>query len=175
MKRIRLIGVFVCPFVLPGVFAYAQAQRPALKINLGAWELSTNLDVASASVDTSKMTPEQKARVEAMMRARANGGAITRKSCVTQEDYNKGNFLDEDPAGMKCTRTITTNTATVFEATRTCTGDNGSRSEHVRIEATSPASLTMKSTVAGTRGGRPINANVVMNAKWLGADCTGIK
>src|SRR5438477_5640403 len=123
--------------------AVAYAQAPALKLNLGAWEVSTTVDLGGQlpGVDTSKMTPEQKARIEALAQARNGQAPRVSKTCITKENFQKGALLSDDDSGLKCTQTIATNTATLFESTRTCTGEGASRTSHARMEASTPTSL----------------------------------
>jgi hypothetical protein len=175
MNRVYRVSLFGALAISLTVIAWAQA--PALKINLGAWEITMAIDMAGQmpGVDPSKVTPDQQAALDAMMRARGNQPPRTRKSCVTKENLQKGTFLDNDDADMKCTRTFTTNTSTTIDQTITCTGDAASRTSHLRIDAPSPTNFIAKATNTSTRNNRTMTVNATMTGKWLGADCTGIK
>jgi uncharacterized protein DUF3617 len=155
----------------------ASAQAPALKINLGAWEVAMAVDVAGQmpGVDPSKLTPEQQARIDAMTKARGSQPPRVRKTCVTKENLQKGTFLDNDDTGMKCTSTVTANTSTMLDETVTCTGDNASRTSHIHIDAPSPANFSAKASNTSTQNNRTMTVNATMTGKWLSADCTGIK
>ena len=155
----------------------ASAQTPALKINLGAWEVAMAVDLAGQmpGVDPSKLTPEQQARIDAMAKARGNQPPRVRKTCVTKENFQKGTFLDNDDGDMKCTRTLSANTSTTIDQTITCKGDNVSRTTHLHIDAPSPTTFTAKATNTSTQNNRTMTVNATMTGKWLSADCTGIK
>ena len=175
MNRLYRVSTFGALAIALAVIASAQA--PALKINLGAWEVATAIDMAGQmpGVDSSKLTPEQQARIDAMAKARGNQPPRTRKTCVTKENFQKGTFLDNDDADMKCTRTLSANTSTMIDQTITCTGDNASRTAHFHIDAPSPTNFTARATNTSTRDNRTMRVNATMTGKWLGADCTGIK
>jgi Protein of unknown function (DUF3617) len=174
MNRAGRVSLFGALAISLAVIAAAQA--PALKINLGAWEVAMAVDMAGQMPgDTSKLTPEQQAAIDAMAKARGNQPSRTRKTCVTKENFQKGTFLDNDDADMKCTRTLAANTATAIDQTITCTGDNASRTSHLRIDASSPTNFTARATTTSTRNNRTMTVNATMTGKWLGTDCTGIK
>ncbi len=100
MNRAGRVSLFGALAISLAVIAAAQA--PALKINLGAWEVAMAVDVAGQMPgDTSKLTPEQQAAIDAMAKARGNQPSRTRKTCVTKENFQKGTFLDNDDADMK--------------------------------------------------------------------------
>ena len=170
----------VCAFALlsaclAATLAYAQA--PALKINLGAWEVTTAVDLGGMppGIDTSKMTPEQKARAEALAQSRPAQPPRVTKTCITKENVQRGAILGDDDPTMKCTQTFASNTPTLLDTTRTCTGEGVSRTSHTRMETTAATSLKATVNTSSVRNGRTIMVNVVVTGKWLGADCSGIK
>ncbi len=169
----------VCAFALvsAGVAAaVAYAQAPALKINFGAWEVTTAVDLGGLpGVDTSKMTPEQKARAEAMAKARGSQPPRVTKTCITRENWQRGAILSDDDPSLKCTQTFASNTPALLDTTRTCTGEGVSRTSHTRMEAASSSALKATVNTSSVRNGRTITVNAVVTGKWLGADCTGIK
>lgn len=175
MNRVYRVSLFGALAISLAVIASAQA--PALKINLGAWEVATAVDMAGQmpGADSSKLTPEQQAAIDAMTKARGNQPPRTHKTCVTKENFQKGTFLDNDDTDMKCTRTLTANTSTMIDQTITCTGQNASRTSHLHIDAPSPTNFTAKATSTSTRNSRTMTVNATMTGKWLGADCAGIK
>jgi len=173
----RVHRVCLCGAAAISLATLASAQAPALKINLGAWEVAMAVDLAGQmpGVDPSKLTPEQQARIDAMAKARGNQPPRIRKTCVTKENFQKGTFLDNDDADMKCTRTLSANTSTTIDQTITCMGDNASRTSHLHIDAPSPTTFTAKATNTSTQNNRTMTVNATMTGKWLSADCTGIK
>jgi len=157
--------------------AVVLAQKPALNVKMGLWELTSMTQVGGQmpAIDTSKMTPEQKAQFEAAMKS-AVMGAHTNvvKSCITHEKFDKGNFMMTDKDAETCKQTVSTNTSTLLDAAVTCTGERP-RTGQVHIEALS--STTFKGTMkfAMTEKGRAMTVDGTMMAKWLAADCGAVK
>jgi hypothetical protein len=100
--------------------------------------------------------------------------SVVRKSCVTQEQLDRSNFLMTDQPNTTCKRTITANTRTTREASVACTGEQAMTAQ-VHFDALSPTSIKMNMQSAGTNQGRTMTMNVVLTGKWLGADCGVIK
>ena len=170
MKRVWGWAGSVClSFSMAVVLA---AQAPALDVKMGLWEVSTTVDMGGQTpqVDTSKMTPEQKARMEEVMKGMMGTHTSVTKSCMTREKFEKQAFMNSNERGQTCKQAITTNTRSTLESTITCTGEH-SMTAQMHVEALSPTSVkaTMKSANA-MRGGT-MNVNVTMTGKWLGADC----
>ena len=170
----RLLSA-VLLFISMGAVVFA--QKPALNIKMGLWELTTMTQVGGQlpDIDTSKMTPEQKAKFEAAMKS-AILGAHTNvaQSCVTQEKFDKSNFMMTDEDAKTCKQVVSTNTPTTLEAAVTCTGENP-RDGQVHIDALS--STAYKGTVkfTTTQRGRTMNVNGTIAGKWLVSDCGKVK
>ena len=147
------------------------AQAPALNVKMGLWEITTTAKVGGQppAIDTSKMTPERKAQMEAAMQKMMGDRSSVAKTCVTREKFEKSNFLgsNDDPG---CKRTITTNTATALDGTEVCTGERA-RTMHMHIEALSSTSWKGTTNITTTRNGRTTTVDGTLTAKWLGADC----
>jgi hypothetical protein len=152
----------------------ALAQAPVLDVKMGLWEITstTNLGGQIPTVDTSKMTPEQKAQMEAVMKAMT--GTHSAKTCITREKFNKSNFMTNDESGKTCKQTVATNTRTSLDATVVCTGERA-RTEQMHIEALSSTSVEASIKLSSAEQGRPMTASVTMTGKWLGADCGNLK
>lgn len=164
-------------FLLAGA-TLVTAQKIDLK--LGLWESTTKTETsgmpAMPSVDMSKMPPEMRDRMEAMMKARqaAAPQAHTSRNCVTQEDLDKSLFKQENEREATCKRTVISSSAT---------------SQHVKIECTGKQKMTGEATFTAqsresvngviklTMGDGPnpmiINSNVT--SKWLGPACGDVK
>lgn len=154
-------------FLLAGATLPLAAQKSPLNVKPGLWEMTVQLDMAGAlpGVDTSKMPPEQKAKIEALMAAQTNKPHVV-KSCVTQEELDKYQ-LNEAHKESSCKTTVTKSSPTLVEMTQTCTGPAAGTRE-ARIEAPTTTVMKMVSKVTSGRGaGTTIN----MSGKWLGADC----
>ena len=148
------------------------AQAPALDVKMGLWEITSTSNVGGQmpTIDTSKMTPEQKARMEAAMKGMLSPQSNVTKSCMTREKFNRSNFMTDDGAGVTCKQTISTNTRTSLEANVVCTGKLTSTGQ-IHIDAPSPTSFTGSVKSANSEQGRTMTMNMTMTGKWLGADC----
>jgi Protein of unknown function (DUF3617) len=157
--------------------AVVLAQKPALNIKMGLWELTTNSQVGGQmpGIDTSNMTPEQKAKLEAMMKSTVMGAHTNViKSCITQEKFDKANFMMTDQDASTCKQTVSTNTSTSLDAAVTCTGERG-RTGQVHIEALSSTTFTGAVKFTMTQNGRAMTVDGTMAGKWLAADCGAVK
>jgi hypothetical protein len=108
-----------------GITAVLAAQAPVLDVKLGLWEntIVTNIGgMAMPQVDTSKMPPDQAAKIAEAMKGDERR-AVTDKSCLTKEDLANESFMMPKDSKMTCTRTVTTNTKAVFAADVNCTGE----------------------------------------------------
>jgi hypothetical protein len=152
------------------------AQAPALDVKYGLWEMSnvTNLGGQMPQVDTSKMTPEQKAKMDEAMKQMMGAHTTVTKSCITKEKVEKSVFMMDDQPGMKCSQKITTNTKTTLEASLSCTGEHA-MSGQMHIEALSPTSMKGTIKSSGAMQGASMTATINMTGKWLGADCGDVK
>ena len=150
----------------------------AIDAKTGLWETTVKVDMAgmASMIDTSKMSPEQKARVEAMMANMGNAGPRehSSQSCVTAED------LKSSPIGSDadCQYNFTTRTSTKVAGTVSCTKRGATQSGDFAFEATSREAVTgtmhMQTQRAGAKPGSG-NMTVQMNSRWLGSDCGDVK
>ncbi len=172
MKSVSVWGLSAAMAV--SLAAVLIAQAPALDVRMGLWEVSTTTQVGGQmpDVDTSKMTPEQKARVEEMMKGVMSGRTNVTKTCMTREKLEKQSFMDSDR--HNCKQTMNTNTHTVLDSTVTCTGENAMTAE-MRIEAASPTSIKGVVKSENSMRGRTMNVNINLTGRWLGADCGDVK
>jgi hypothetical protein len=158
------------------------AAQPALNVKLGLWETHTQ---AQMSGDTSamipqdqlaKMTPEQRAQVQALMQQ--SMAAMQKphyaKECMTAEKLAKGFDMGDSKSG-NCTNTVTTNTGSQYEAHVVCSGNHGQQAMTVHITADSPTHVlgTVKSD--GSEGSKSMSFSGTFEGKWLGSDCGSVK
>jgi hypothetical protein len=156
--------------------AVVVAQAPALEIRMGLWEFTSTTEIGGQMpvVDTNKMTPEQKAKVEAAMKAMLGTRSNVAKTCMTKEKLDKSVLLMEDQPGVTCKQALTTNTRTSLEATITCAGAH-SMTGQMHVDALSPTSIKGTITSSSSGQGRTMTVDVAMTGKWLGADCGDVK
>src|SRR5215204_483215 len=162
--------------LLVGAAAVAMAQAPALDVKLGLWEntIVTDMSGAVPKVDTSKMPPEQAAKIAEMMKSLGDR-TIVEKNCLTKEDMAKDSFMMPEGSKQQCTRTVTTNTRTTFAATINCTGESDTKGE-INVESSAGGTAyanTMKMETMSR--GRTMNLTMKMTGKYLGPACGDVK
>src|SRR5579862_2888392 len=83
------------------------ADTTPLNVKTGEWEVTTSTESSGQlpipEEMLNKLTPEQRARMEAAMKARGAGGPRTsvRKNCVKKEDLDKAFGNDEEHKSCK--------------------------------------------------------------------------
>jgi hypothetical protein len=114
------------------------------------------------------MPPEQRARIEAIMKKRQAQAPQnhTDKTCLTQADLNRAFDNKDNAADEKCTHTTLTATRTVQEYKIQCTG-SALRSGVMRTEALSREHV--RSTIKMNLPNGAVNNR--MSGRWLSADC----
>ena len=168
----RASRLLAATLLLAGAELPLSAQKSPLNVKPGLWEMTVQIDMAAAmpaGVDMSKIPPEQRAKMEALIAAQKNKPHVV-KSCVTQEEIDnyRVNEADNDTS---CKTTVTKSSPTLVEMSQTCTGLAAGTRE-ARIEAPTPTTMKM---VSKSTGGRGAGTTVNMNGKWLGADCGDAK
>ena len=159
------------------ITAVLLAQAPALDVNLGLWENTIVTDMGTAmaaQMDTSKLPPEQAAKIAEAMKGMA-GKPIVQKTCLTKEDLAKDSFMMPEDSKTKCTRTITTNSRSALVANIECTGERAMKGQ-INVESLA-GGTAFKSTMKMTSmsGGRSMNMTMNMAGKYLGPDCGDVK
>ena len=163
----------------------AETARPAdpikLNIKLGLWEIATQANISGAPPipedSLAKMSPEQRARMQAAIQASMADVAKPRlaKHCVTQEKVAQGFNLDRQHDSATCQKKLLTNTATELQLTETCPEDNGSTSidEHIQVSGSDQVAGTVH--FVKTSGGKSMTVDSTIKGQWLAASCGDIK
>lgn len=160
----------------------AHAAQPALNVKLGLWETQVNPQISgdlAASIpdeQLQKMTPDQRAKMQAAMQAMQASLAQPRvgKDCMTAEKLAKGfNFGTEQ--SPQCKATIVTNSGSEFESHQECSENGGTRSTSIHIVAKSTEHITGAIHSDSAKGGKTMTFNATMEGKWLGSDCGTVK
>lgn len=170
MRAYVLLGVVV----LTAWAVWAADKIQPLDVRLGLWEVSsTNETTGMPPIPPdvlAKMTPEQKARMEAMMQAQRGPHTKTRKHCLKKEDLEKGATFGEDR--KNCTRTVVNSTSRKMEVRLQCQEESGTKSDMtLNIDALSAENV--KGLVQGdvSGHGNTMHMKSDFTAKWLGPVC----
>jgi len=156
---------------------HVRLQHP-LNLKPGLWESTVTVTTAGEipipPEILNRLTPEQRARMEARMKASAAAHSTTdtNKKCVSKEDIAKADVGQLD---KNCTYTIATSTSTEAKGTLSC--DESGMTAHADMRVQAPDPEHMKGSAHGTMtgGGHTLNVDSQYNSKWLGSDCGDVK
>jgi hypothetical protein len=177
MPKAILVGAIL---LLASVLLAGGAFQP-LNVKTGLWQTtltttSTGLPPMSPAMQArmAQMTPEQRAKMEAMINSRFGGTpkTSTYKKCLTKEDLNKNPFSDPD---QKCTWTILTSTGSEVEAQGSscaAANDNGMTTNiHLKVQAVDSENVKGDGQMTITGNGRTMNTDFTLASKWISASC----
>jgi len=160
-----------------GLVAAGPAPTP-LNVKPGLWETTVRTESRGApSIPPealSRMPPEARAQVEAMLRSGAAGNLVppqeeVERNCLTAADRQP--FIPVDNAA--CTIRVITSTASVLETEAQCRSEEGVESRVAsRIEALSPERVSGTNTLR-TGGGQGMTLTTRLEARWISAACGG--
>jgi hypothetical protein len=165
------------PLAAALICATAWAAEPTpLNVKTGEWEstitneTSGQLPVPQEMID--KMTPEQRAKMEAMMTARGMQGPRTmvNKQCIKKEDLAKP--FAKNGENKACKQTILTSSATKQEVHMECEMGAGKQVGTLKLEALDSSTVKGSMQMVASNGGRTMNVNSTFSSKWLGSACT---
>lgn len=165
----RRVGVIAAAIGMGLAVAPLAGRTEAFDIKAGAWEVTTTTAINGTLMPKEtleKMPPEQRAKFEQVMRARAaKPNTHTRTRCVTKEELARSEVLQ--PESPKCTRNVISQTARKLEVEETCPPPRATKS-HYKFEAKSAESYVAVVDIAQSEGGK---VHVDMGGHWLSAVC----
>ena len=135
-RRLASLAVAVLATAALATAARADGESIRLDVRPGLWEMksttTTTLGGDAPRPDLSKLSPEQRARAEAMLAERASGKPRVSvwQSCITEEDVKKGgDFAFGEDQKEHCTRKFLDRTSTHLKFTMSCEppGEQGAR------------------------------------------------
>jgi Protein of unknown function (DUF3617) len=160
--------------------AFAQAVEPVKpNIKPGLWEVSINPHVSGEmpipEEQLAKLTPEQRARLEAMMKSRAANTTAPKlyKECMTPEKIARGFDMDRDDTG--CKRKVVSSSANELTVHDECDKPNQKTVSDVHFEVKGGTQMSGRINVQVSSGAKTMTINNTMQGKWLGASCGAVK
>ena len=158
---IRLLEVALCVFPVSGFAA-------SLDLKPGNWEVVMATTVVGVPIPQdalAKMPPDQRAKFEEAMKARAGKvNTSTMHTCVTKEDLDRGDLMKSEREN--CTRKVIDQSARRFEVEESCAPPEPSQT-HMTFDAKSPEAYT--ATIdRGAEGGK---VHIELTGHWLETTC----
>ncbi len=155
----------------------AVAQTPTrFDVKPGQWETTISGQTTGAppipQEMLDKMSPDQRAKMEAMMKARGIGAPSTTvtKNCVHPEDLEKP--FASDAQRKSCKQTLIASTTSKQEVRMECEEAGGKQTGTIKFEAVDSGTVKGTLQMTMTNGARTMNMNYTYASKWLGPVCT---
>lgn len=173
-SQARLLAVLFAAFLAAPAVSWAEP----LDLKLGLWESTITTESSGAPpMDTSRLTSEQKARLEAMLKQRAAQGPATRvyKSCLTRDKLAEDPLNEPPRQGEKCTIRVISQTKTTWQGNRTCT--RGAEKTQYAVKFSALSREQVKGTGRGSisDGVHTMSGHGSYSSKWLSANCGDVK
>src|ERR1039458_2218253 len=165
--------------VFSGIALWGADKITPLNVKEGLWEMTVTHSMTGMPAmpaippdALAKMPPEQRARMEAMMK----GGASTdvRKECITKEKLEKQMAFGDDR--KECTRTVLNSTSSKLEMKIHCErGQQGSTDGTLLVEAIGSDNVKGKMEAVTNASGKTMNMNFAFSSRSLGPACGDVK
>jgi len=173
MRFLQLIVVVGAVGIAVSAVAAAPDAKP------GLWERTVTRQMdgppMSPVADPSKLTLEQRARIEQMMSMHGATAPTTSvlRYCVTAEAARQwDSFSREDGDEAKCERTVQDDSPRALRASLACSG--GAKGT---VAFTAVGTDRIRGTITWVRldQGGPRTTTIDMDSRWLSADCGTVK
>jgi len=171
-------GVLVSLLFVVCTSLWAADDFKPFDVKLGLWETTTTFQssgmppVSIPPDALARMTPDQRAKVEAMMKGQGSARTTTTKSCMTPEKMKRSEFYEQ----KQCTKDVVTSTGSKLELRMHCTMEGGAKADGtVRVERINSESTKGSVQIVSTSGEHTMNMNSTFTSKWLGPDCGDVK
>lgn len=167
--RILLAVAFLAPL------AGWAADPVPMDVKLGLWEstVTTHLGMPALPAELlAKLTPEQRAKMEAAMQGRGGGSprTDTTRHCITKETLNQALSFGENKS-QNCRRTLVSSTGAKQVVHVECTTAAITTSGDLEFEAVDRETIKGSMVMNAGQGGRGMSTKMEFTSKWLGADC----
>ncbi len=162
-----------------GASLWAADHFQPLNVKTGLWEntvsITSNGQIPVSSDMLAKLTPEQRARVEARMNAQSGPRTRTRtnQDCLTSEDLDRGRLFKNEE--KDCTEKILESSSTHLELQVDCRHDTLISKTLLSLQALSPELVKGTVTTTVSSEGHSMTSKNDLSAHWISASCPGRK
>jgi hypothetical protein len=118
------------------------------------------------------MPPEQRAKLEAMMKSRNGGGGMTTKVCLTRESLQAGALGRNDKS---CTSTVVSSTASRQMIHVECTQEQAKSTGDLTLDLVDAQHIKGAMVMKSSAGGQTRDMKMSFDTKWVSADCGAVK
>jgi hypothetical protein len=170
-----VIKTFSIVFALVSCSLLSAADFHALDVKTGQWETTmtgqtTGMPPIPDDV-LNRMTPEQRAKIQAAMQARGGASKATvSRNCLTKDKLDKPfNLGDENT--KSCARSMVTSSGSKQEIRIDCDHEGMKSTGTVKVEAVDSENVKGSMQMSVTNGQHTMNMNYMFAAKWIGPAC----
>jgi len=171
MRNALLLGAAF--LAMPALLA--AADKTPLNAKTGLWQVTVN-HTTSGQIGippdvAAKLTPEQRAQVEAAMKNRSGAGGskpATYDKCITKEDLTKDPFSNDK---QNCSEKVIKSTSSDLEVQETCANPQGKSDAHINLHVVDSEHVKGTGHVVSLIGGRTMNVDLNFDSKWKSASC----
>lgn len=172
-SKVLLVSIVLVSFAL-----WAADAISRLNVKEGLWEVTVTHSMTGMPAmpnippdALAKMPPEQRARVEAMMKGTPT--TDVRKECVTKDKLDNHSAFSNSRG--ECTRTVVTSTGSKLEVKFHCEDKQTSSDGTFAMEAEGSDSVKGTMHSVTNSSGHNMTMDFTINSKYLGSDCGDIK
>lgn len=180
MKKAAVLTIAVASAAVLCTTSDAQTM-PKRKAGLWEAQMATGgANMPNMQEHLAKMSPEQRAQMEAMMKQRGMsfgpGGTTTVRFCLTEQDVadeSGKSFLDRmQRDAAKCDNKVVSRSATEARFHAVCRTEKGPSEFNVHVYDMTPVSMSMEMD-----GKTPDRGDIHMQQKahWVSSDCGALK
>ncbi len=145
----------------------------------GLWETSVTVQMPGMGIPEdrlAKMTPEQRAQVEAMMSSRLGRGAqpTTNRSCETPETLKREQTYGAD-RGKTCKSTPVSSSGSKQVIQLSCENENMKSDGTITVDTPDSEHFNGTIVMHVNSQGRIMDMNQKISGKWISSDCGDVK
>lgn len=168
------ILILVIAFLTP-LAGWAVDPVP-LDVKAGLWESTVTTQIGMPALPPellARMTPEQRAKMEAARQGRGGGSSRTdsSKHCVTKETLSQMLSFGDNRA-QNCKKTLVSSTSTKQVIHVECTTAAMPSTGDLQFEAVDRETIKGSMVMKAGQGGRGMGNKMEFTSKWLSADCS---
>ncbi len=182
-------STFLALSLLLAPFAMRAQDIKPFDVKTGLWESTTTTEMSGlpampampqlSEEQLSKMPPQARAQVEAMMKNKGGVGAprtTTGRSCITKETLSQAWGMNQ----QNCTSKLVSSSGSQQKIHMECNMQGSTAVGDLTVDRVDDAhakgTMTLKTTVGGSaKQMGPVDMKMSFSSKWVGSDCGDVK
>ena len=178
----KSVSFLTLALLLYPLASWGADELKPLDVKPGLWETTVTSQMTGMPPippeALARLTPEQRARMEEMMKQRGAQGprTTTSKSCATREDINKmSSVFNDNSARQNCKSTVTRSSSSEQDIRLDCSQNSIQATMNVHLQAVDSENVKGSMQINASGGDNKMNTQTSFTAKWLGPDCGELK